>query len=128
MTDDIIASGETMLDSVATIKRLGARRVFVGVSYAFFTNEIDKFNKAYEKGQFEGIFISNASYVRDEVLNAPWYKKVSIIKYIAYYIYCVSSGILISEILDPHTKITKLMEKYKCQVLSPKVLPPPDGF
>lgn len=115
IVDDIIASGETLLDSVAKIKKLGAKRIFVGVSFALFTNGIEKFNEAYREGLFEGIFICNASYTKEDVIKQKWYKEVDVTKYIAYYIYSVSVGSSISKILNPHTKIVKLLEKYKKQ-------------
>lgn len=113
IVDDIIASGETLLDSVKTIKELGAKRIFIGASFAHFTNGIDKIEEAFRKGLFEAIFISNASYIREDVIQSKWYRKVNMTKYIAYYIYCVNAGVSISKILDPHIKIVELIENYK---------------
>lgn len=113
IVDDIIASGETLLDSVKTIKELGAKRIFIGASFAHFTNGIDKIEEAFRRGLFEAIFISNASYIREDVIQSKWYRKVNMTKYIAYYIYCVNAGVSISKILDPHIKIVELIENYK---------------
>jgi ribose-phosphate pyrophosphokinase len=113
MVDDIIASGETMLDSVSLIKEMGARRIFIGASFGFFTNGIKRFNEAYKMGLFDAVFITNASYRKEEVIQAPWYKEVSIIKYISLYIYSVNTGISVSRIMDPHVKIVEFIKKYK---------------
>ena len=118
IVDDMIASGETILDTVTTIKKHGAKRIFVGVTFGFFTNGTDAFEKAYKKGLFDAIFITNASYVKAEVTSAAWYRKVNMTKYISYYIYCVNEGISISKILDPHTKISSLIRRYRAGEMS----------
>lgn len=109
MCDDLIASGETMLDVIIKLKELGANKIFIAATFGLFTEGIDKFNKAYEEGLFEAIFITNATYRSDVLLNAPWYKEVNLSQYIAYYIYCINTGKSISNILDPHEKIQKLL-------------------
>lgn len=113
IVDDIIASGETMLDVASKMKEQGAKRIFIATTFGLFTEGVASFNKAYEDGVIEAVFITNATYRCEEVLNAPWYKGVDISKYIAYYIYCVNSGKSISNILDPHLKIQALLSKKK---------------
>ena len=61
----------------------------------------------------EAVFITNASYRREEIRNAPWYKEVDITKYIAIYIHSVNAGESISKLLDPHEKIHRLLCKDK---------------
>jgi len=111
MIDDIIASGETILDSVKEIKSRGAKRVFVGVSFALFTKGTEIFSEAYAQGILDGVFITNASYVNSNVKNTPWYHEVDITKYISNYIYCVSVGVAVSKIMDPHVKIEAFLKK-----------------
>ena len=113
IVDDIIASGESILNSVIHVKEMGAKRVFVGATFGFFTDGTQKFDEAYEKGLLESAFITNASYLRKEVLQAPWYRSVDIIKYISFYIFSVNNGISVSNILDPHTKIIEQIKKYR---------------
>lgn len=113
IADDIIASGETILDVAKRMKELGANRIFIAVTFGLFTEGVSQYNKAYDEGVIEAVFITNATYRSEEVLNAPWYKGVDISKYIAYYIYCVNSGKSISNILDPHIKIQALLSKKK---------------
>lgn len=109
IVDDIINSGNTILDVVYKMKELGAKRIFVSSTFATFTNGIAEFNKAYEDGLINAVFITNASYQRDEIKKATWYKEVDISKYMAYYMYCVNTGKSISKIMDPHEKIHKLL-------------------
>lgn len=109
IVDDMIASGETILDVVMKMKDLGARRIFIAVTFGLFTEGVEKYNQAYEEGLFDAVLITNATYRREEVLHAPWYKEVDISKYIAYYIFCINAGKSISNILDPHAKIQDLL-------------------
>lgn len=111
IVDDIICSGTTMLDVAYKMKEMGAKRIFISSTFALFSEGIETFQKAYDAGIINAAFITNASYRRDEIKNAPWYREVDLTKYIAYYIYCVNEGKSISEILDPHEKIKKLLGK-----------------
>lgn len=113
IVDDVIASGDTMLDSVLKLKEYGAGRVFVAATFGFFTEGVAKYNKAYNEGALEAVFITNASYRREEITSAPWYREVNIRKYIACYIFCVNTGKSISAIMDPHQKIQALMNRVR---------------
>lgn len=115
LVDDVIASGDTMLDSVYKIKENGARRVFVASTFGFFTEGIAKYDRAHAEGVLEAVFITNASYRRPEITGAPWYREVDIQKYIAYYIYCVNTGKSITRIMDPHGKIQALLGRPRAQ-------------
>jgi len=113
MADDIIASGDSILDSVAYLKNAGAKRIFACVTFGFFTHGTGKFDEAYESGLLESVFVTNATYIRDEVRQAPWFKEVNLTKYISLYIFSVNAGTSISDILNPHEKISDLMKRYK---------------
>ena len=115
VVDDIIASGESMLDTIIQIKKMNAKRIFAGATFGFFTNGTQKFDEAYEKGMLEAVFLTNASYIRDEIRLAPWYKEVNLIKYISFYIFSVSAGTSISTILNPHAKIVDQIKRYKLE-------------
>ena len=112
IVDDVIGTGASVLDSVKRIKRSGAKRIFVAPTFGVFSDGIKKFNDAYKNGLLEAVFITNASYVNEKVLGAPWYKEVNIMKYISYYVFCVNTGASISTILNPHLKISELISKY----------------
>ncbi len=115
IVDDIIASGETILDVVYRVKELGANKVFVAATFGLFTDGVEKYNEAYQNSIIDSVFITNATFRNDLVKNAPWYKEVDLTKYIAFYIYCVYTGKSISNILDPHEKIQKLFQKECCK-------------
>ena len=111
--DDIIASGDSILDSVKHIKKAGARRVFTGATFGYFTNGTKEFDEAYENGLLDAVLVTNASYIREDVRQAPWFREVNIIKYISLYIFSVNAGTSISTILNPHEKISDLIKKYR---------------
>ena len=85
--------------------------MFAIATFALFTEGIQQFDEAYKKNALEAVFITNASYRRDEIRNAPWYREVDITKYIAIYINSVNAGKSISKLLDPHEKIHRLLDK-----------------
>ena len=109
IVDDMICSGTTMLDVAKYCKKQGAKRVVAISTFALFTDGIQEFDNAYKEGILDSVFITNASYRRDEVRKAPWYREVDITKYIAIYINSVNTGKSISKLLDPHAKIHALL-------------------
>ena len=111
IVDDMICSGTTMLDVAKYCKKEGAKRVFAVSTFALFTDGIGHFDDAYKEGTLDAVFITNSSYRRDEIRNAPWYREVDITKYIAIYINSVNAGKSISKLLDPHEKIQSLLRK-----------------
>ncbi len=111
VVDDMIASGDTVLDVAEQLSALGARRVFVLATFGFFTKGTELFDRAYMNRTLEAVFVTNASYVRDDVKNAPWYKEVDVLKYISYYIYCVNSGYSVAKLVDPHKKIQDYLKE-----------------
>jgi len=111
IVDDMICSGTTMLDVAKYCKKGGARRVFAISTFALFTDGIQEFDHAYERKVLESVFITNASFRRDEIKNAPWYREVDITKYIAIYIYSVNTGKSVSKLMDPHAKIHALLHR-----------------
>jgi len=113
IVDDIIASGDTLLSVIKEIKELGAKRIFAVATFGLFTAGTEKFDKAYNVGHLNGVFVTNASYCTDIVRKAEWYKEINILKYIAYYIFCVNSGYSVARIIDPHQKIKSFIEKKK---------------
>jgi len=110
--DDIIDSGGSILEAATQVKSLGAKRVFIGVTFCNFSNGIQSFNEAYNNGVFDALFVSNASHCAQEVINADWYREVNIVKYLSFYVYSVSMGISLAGILDPKKKIADLLSKY----------------
>ena len=111
IADDIIASGESMLDIAYELKKRKANRIFAYATYAIFTSGLDKFDKAYEDGIIHGVFGTNLTYRTPELLSREWFHEVDCSKYIAYYIAALNHGISVSTMIDPHDKIQQLLEK-----------------
>ncbi|MEG2770513.1 MAG: ribose-phosphate pyrophosphokinase, partial [Oscillospiraceae bacterium] len=111
ISDDIISSGESMLDIAYALKKQKARRIFTYATYAIFTNGLAEFDKAYEDGVIAGVFGSNLTYRSPELLKREWFKEVDVSKYIAYFVAALNHDSSISTIIDPHEKIQILLEK-----------------
>lgn len=112
VADDIISSGESMLDLAYNLKEKKAKRIFTYATYAIFTNGLEKFDKAYEDGYIDGVFGTNLTYRTPELLSRPWFHEVDVSKYIAYFIEAINHDTSIGKIIDPHEKIQNLLKKY----------------
>lgn len=115
IVDDMISSGESMIDVCTQLKSKGVNRIFVFVSFALFCNGLDKFDQAYENGLFDKIFSTNLIYSTPELLAREWYQQVNMCKYVAYIIDTLNHDKTISNLLDPVKRIHKLMEKHNKQ-------------
>lgn len=113
VADDIISSGESMLDLAYNLKQKKANRIFTYATYAIFTNGLEKFDKAYEEGVISGVLGTNLTYRSPELLSRPWFHEVDVSKYIAYFIEAINHDVSISKILDPHAKIDALLKNRK---------------
>ena len=113
IADDIISSGESMLDIAYALKKQNARRIYTYATYTIFTNGLESFDKAYADGVIDGVFGTNLTYLRPELADRPWFHKVDVSKYIAYFVAALNHNISVSEIIDPHEKIKALLEKNK---------------
>lgn len=110
VVDDIISSGESMLDIAYSLKKRGAKRIFANATYAIFTNGLDSFDKAYADGVIAGVFGTNLTYRTPELLAREWFHEVDVSKYIAYFIAALNHDLSVSDIIDPHQKIRTLLE------------------
>lgn len=113
VSDDIISSGESMLDIAVSLKKAGAKRIFANATYAIFTNGLDEFDKAYAEGKIAGVFGTNLTYRMPELLSREWFHEVDVSKYIAYFVAALNHDMSVSTIIDPHQKIKALLEKQK---------------
>ena len=111
--DDMISSGESLLDVAKQIKERGAKRIFNFATFGLFTDGFDRFDKAFEEGIFDRIFTTNLVYREPELLTKPWYVEVNMCKYVAYLIDTLNHDNTISELLDPAKRIHNLMDKHK---------------
>ena len=113
VADDIIASGDSILDLAYNLKKRGAKRVFAGVTFAFFTSGLDAFNKAYEEGVIDRVFATNLTYASPEMLEAPWFTQADMSKYMAFVIATLNHDQSLSHLLDPWKRIEKLLNDYR---------------
>ncbi len=112
IADDIISSGESVLDIAYELKKRNAKRIFAYATYSIFTNGLDKFDQAYHDGYISGVFGTNLTYRSPELLQREWFHEVDVSKYIAYFIASINHDVSISTVIDPHEKIQQLLEKY----------------
>lgn len=112
ISDDIISSGDSMLDIAYELKKRKARRIIAYATYPIFTNGLAKFDKAYEEGKIDYVFGTNLTYRTPDLLSREWFKEVDVSKYIAYLIAAINHDISTSKVIDPHMKIKSLLTKY----------------
>ena len=112
IVDDMISSGESMLDVVKQLKARKARRAFVFSTFGLFCEGLDKFDKAYADGLLDKVFTTNLVYGTPELKAREWYREVDMSKYIAHIINILNHDSSISHILDPSQRITQLLEKH----------------
>ena len=113
VVDDMIASGDSMLDIAVKMHEKHAGKFFAVATYALFTNGLGAFDKAYEEGLIDGVFSTNLTYQKPELLERPWFYTVDCSKYIAYVLAAMNHDVSITSLLDPNEKVKLLMEKYK---------------
>lgn len=112
VADDIISSGESVLDIAYELKKRNARHIYAYATYAIFTNGLEAFDKAYEEGTLDGVFGTNLTFISPELLKREWFHAVDVSKYIAYFIAALNHNLSISSIIDPHEKIHNLLVKH----------------
>ena len=110
--DDMISSGESMLDVAKQLKDRKANRIFAASTFGLFTGGLSKFDKAYEDGILTGVLTTNLIYQTPELLGRPWYINCDVSKYIALIIDTLNHDGSISNILDPTQRIQDVVEKY----------------
>ena len=111
--DDMISSGESVLEVAKELKERKARKVFVATTFGLFTNGLDKFDEAYKNGYIDRILTTNLVYQTPELLSKPYYVSCDMSKYIALIIDTLNHDASISELLNPLARIHKLVDEYK---------------
>lgn len=111
--DDMISSGDSMLEVAQLLKARGAGKIFMCSTFGLFTNGLDKFDKAYEKGVFDRILTTNLIYQTPELLQKPYYINCDMSKYIALIIDTLNHDDSISKLLNPVERIQKVLTKYR---------------
>ena len=105
IVDDMIASGESMIDVARELKKKGAKQIFMMSAYSLFTKGIGVFEKAYEEGLFTRLYTTNLSYVPKEALEKPWVYQADCSSYVAKIIYTFYTGKSVAPILEYRSKI-----------------------
>ena len=111
--DDMISSGESMLDTAKELKGRGARRVYVCTTFGLFTNGLKKFDEYYENGYIDRILTTNLVYQTQELLSKPWYINVDMSKYIALIIDNLNHNSSLHDLLNPTDRINRVLAKYR---------------
>ena len=111
--DDMISSGESVLEVAAALKQRKANRIFVFSTFGLFTNGLDKFDNAYEQGIIDKVLTTNLIYQTPELLEREWYINCDMSKYIAYIIDTLNHDSSISDLLNPNERIQNIVTRYK---------------
>ena len=111
--DDMISSGDSILDVAKQLKSRNAKRIFAAATFGLFTNGLDKFDEAYESGLIVGVLTTNLIYQTPELLSRPYYINCDMSKYVALMIDTLNHDGSISDILDPSERIQVCIEEYK---------------
>lgn len=107
--DDMISSGDSMLDIAVELKKRNARKIYCAATFGLFASGLEHFDEAYEKGLIDKIFCSNLIYRTPELLERPWFEEVSLSKFIALLIDAINHDASLSKLVDPTAKIKKLL-------------------
>lgn len=111
IVDDMISSGESMLEVCSKLKGLRAGRIFVCTTFGLFCNGLEVFDEAYKNGTFYRVFTTNGVYQTPELLSRDWYESVDLSKYTAYFLDTLNHDMSVSSLLDCSDKIDKILIK-----------------
>ena len=113
IADDIIASGESMLEVANELKKRGAKHIICNATFPLFTSGLEKFDKAVEDGILTAVLGTNLTYRKPELLKRSWYFDVDCSKYTAYFVAAINHDMSVSSICDPILKIEALLKNRK---------------
>ena len=111
--DDMISSGESMLDTAKELKKRKAKRIFICSTFGLFTNGLEKFDEAHKEGLIDYVITTNLIYQSEELLSRPYYLNADMSKYIALLIDTLNHDSSISEFLNPAGRIQQVLNDYK---------------
>ena len=109
IADDIIASGESMLEVATNLKERGAKRIIANATFPLFTSGLEKFDQAVADGRLDYVVGTNLTYRLPELLTRDWYVDVDVSKYAAYFVVALNHDMSVSSIIDPIKKIEALL-------------------
>lgn len=112
VADDILSSGDSMIDVARELKKRKANRIYAASTFALFTDGIEKFNKAYEEGIIDRVIATNLTYRTPELKAAPWFIEADMSKYISYIIATLNHDRSLSGLLTPYDRMQNLLRRY----------------
>ena len=110
--DDMISSGESMLDTAKALKDRKAKKVIICCTFGLFTNGLEKFDEFYNKGYIDYVITTNLNYRPKELMEREWYLEANMSKYLAAIVNSFNHDISIGAALSPTIKIQKLLQKF----------------
>lgn len=115
LVDDMISSGDTILQTAALLKERGAGRIYICATFGIFTNGLDKFDQAHKDGIFDKVLTTNMVYQSPELLAKPYYISCDMSKYIALIIDTLNHDLSVSHLLNPVDRIKRCVNNYMAQ-------------
>lgn len=112
VTDDMISSGESIIDLARELKKRKANRIFAGATFALFTNGIDAFEEAYRNGFIDRVISTNLTYRKPELAQTEWFVEADMSKYISFIIATLNHDRSLSRLLNPYDRIHALIKRY----------------
>ena len=115
VSDDILSSGESILDLAKELKKRNANRIYAAATFALFTNGLETFNKAYEDGIITRVIGTNLTYRTPELKSQPWFVEADMSKYVSFIIASLNHDRSLSKLLNPYDRIRRLVSNYQDQ-------------
>ena len=112
VADDMISSGESIIDLAKELKKRKANRIFAGATFALFTNGIDAFEEAYRNGFIDRVISTNLTYRKPELAETEWFVEADLSKYISFIIATLNHDRSLSKLLNPYDRIHALIKRY----------------
>ena len=116
VVDDMISSGDSMLEVAEKLKMLGANRIYVCTCFGLFCNGLELFDEAHKKGVIERVLTTNLVYRTPELKSKEWYTEVEMSKFIALILDSINHDVSIGKLMDPQDKIKKILEKHRVEL------------
>lgn len=111
--DDMIASGQSVLEVAAELKKRKANKIYIAATFGLFTEGYQKFDEYYEAGLFDRIYTTNLTYCSEELMNKPYYANVDISRYLALIIHTINHDKTLENISNPKAKIQEMVREFK---------------
>ena len=112
VADDMLSSGESIIDLAKELKKRKANRIFAGCTFALFTNGIDAFEEAYRNGFIDRVISTNLTYRKPELAQTEWFIEADLSKYISFIIATLNHDRSLSKLLNPYDRIHALLKRY----------------